>query len=169
MNYFELFEIPVQLKVDIAPLHKKFVALSRKYHPDYFVNEEASAQSEALEQSAILNKAWRVFKSGDETIKYVLQEKGLLQEEEKYELPPDFLMEVLEINEQLMDADDQSVHDNIKLTIENLQSEIYDPVEKIITNYKEGLTSEKELLQVKAYYYKKKYLDRIRRELAGKT
>jgi len=33
-------------------------------------------------------------------------------------------------------------------------------------NYQEGITSEKELLQVKEYYYKKKYLDRIHKQLA---
>ncbi|HEY6502982.1 MAG TPA: Fe-S protein assembly co-chaperone HscB [Chitinophagaceae bacterium] len=169
MDYFELFEIPVQLKVDIAPLHKKFFELSRKYHPDYFVNNTSDAQAEALERSALLNKAYKAFKNPDETIKYVLQQKGLLEEEEKYELPPDFLMEVLEINEQLMDTEDPGTHINIKSSIENLQSEIYGPVKKIVEHYQEGVTSEKELLQVKEYYYKKKYLDRIRRELAGKT
>jgi molecular chaperone HscB len=34
-------------------------------------------------------------------------------------------------------------------------------VEAIITNYQEGITTEKELLQVKEYYFKKKYLDKI--------
>ncbi len=164
MTYFELFEIPVQLKVNAAALSKRFFELSRQYHPDYAANASSEEQGEALEKSALLNKAWKTFQSPDETIKYVLQLKGLLEEEEKYELPPDFLMEVLEINEQLMDGDDPS---NLKSTIENLQSDIYAPVKKIVEDYKDGFTTEKELLQVKEYYYKKKYLDRIRRELAG--
>ncbi len=169
MNYFELFEIPVQLKVDTASLSKKFFELSRKYHPDYFVNKGSASQAEALERSAMLNKAFKTFQKTDETIKYVLQLKGLLEEEEKYELPPGFLMEVLEINEQLMDAGDQSPGErlNLQLTIDNLQSQIYAPVKEIVEYYNEGTISEKELLQVKEYYYKKKYLDRIRRQLAG--
>jgi molecular chaperone HscB len=167
MNYFELFEIPVQLKVDMAPLHKKFFELSRKYHPDYFVNGDSGAQAEALEKSALLNKAYKAFKNPDETIKYVLQQKGLLEEEEKYELPRDFLMEVLEINEQLMDADEPDTHAQIRSSIENLQTEIYEPIKEIVEHYKEGITTEKELLQVKEYYYKKKYIDRIRRELSA--
>ena len=169
MNYFELFEIPVQLKVDTVPLSKKFFELSRKYHPDYFINEESGMQAEALEKSAMLNKAFKTFQNPDETIKYVLQQKGLLEEEEKYELPAGFLMEVLEINEQLMDAKDQSPEErlNLQLTIDNLQSEIYAPVKEIVEYYDEGSVSEKELLEVKEYYYKKKYLDRIRRQLTG--
>ncbi len=164
MTYFELFDIPVHLKVNTATLSKRFFELSRQYHPDYAATGTDADQAEALEKSALLNKAWKTFQSPDETIKYVLQLKGLLEEEEKYELPPDFLMEVLEINEQLMDGDDPG---NLKSKIENLQSDIYAPVTKIVEDYKDGVTTEKELLQVKEYYYKKKYLDRIRRELNG--
>src|SRR5688572_31008122 len=104
MNYFDLFEIPVQLKVDTSGLTKKFFELSRKYHPDHFIRKGEEARAGALDRSALLNKAWKTFQHPDETIKYVLQLKGLLEEEEKYELPPDFLMEVLGINEKLMDA-----------------------------------------------------------------
>jgi molecular chaperone HscB len=167
MMYFELFEIPVQLRVDTAKLSPKFFELSRKYHPDYFINKEAKEQIEALEKSSQVNKAWKTFQNPDETIKYVLQSKGLLEEEEKYDLPPDFLMEVLEINEQLMDADDTSAKQGLQSTIHNLHAEIYDPVKKIVEHYKDGITTVKELLQVKEYYYKKKYLDRIQRQLAG--
>jgi molecular chaperone HscB len=169
MTYFELFGIPVQLKVDSNNLLKKFFELSKKYHPDYFANEDEDAQDNALEKSAMLNRAWKTFQSPDATIKYVLLEKGLLEEEEKYELPPDFLMEVMEINEQLMDADKQDALIDLTSTIENLQSDIYEPVKEIVETYQEGATSKKELLQVKEYYYKKKYLDRIRQQLAGMT
>lgn len=168
MNYFDLFELPVHLKIDKATLHKKFIELSKKYHPDYFANESAEIQADVLEKSAQLNKAFKTLQHPDETIKYVLLQKGLLQEEEKYELPPDFLMEVMDINEQLMDADDTPAVTAIGTAIDSLQTEIYAPVETIITNYQEAVTTQEELLQVKGYYYKKKYLDRIRQQLAGK-
>ena len=166
MTYFELFEIPVQLKVNVIALSKKFFELSKKYHPDYYANDSEEVQAEALERSALLNKAWKTFQNPDATIKYVLQEKGLLEEEEKYELPPVFLMEVMEINEQLMDPNESGLQ-QLDSRINELQSEIYEPVKEIIEGYKDGITTEKELLQVKEYYYKKKYLDRIRRQLAG--
>jgi molecular chaperone HscB len=170
MNYFELFEIPVQLNVDKASLPRKYFELSRKYHPDFFAGGSAEDQTLALDKSAMVNKAFRTFQNPDETIKYVLQLKGLLEEEEKYELPPDFLMEVLEINEELMDLDEnKTLLPKIELRITELQTEIYEPVKEIVEYYQEGLTSEKELLQVKEYYYKKKYLDRIRKQLNGMT
>jgi len=173
MNYFELFEIPVQLKVDRNSLPLKYFELSKKYHPDYFINESGEAKAEALERSALLNRAFKTFQNPDETIKYVLQIKGLLEEEEKYELPPGFLMEVLEINEAMMDGSEagggwRAEEDGTILPmIDKLQAEIYEPVKEIVEQYKDGITSEEELLQVKEYYYKKKYIDRIRQQLSA--
>ncbi len=167
MNYFEIFGVPVQLKLDKSDLPRRFFELSRKFHPDFYSNATPAEKEKALEITASLNKAFKTFQNADDTIKYVLQLKGLLEEEEKYQLPPDFLMEVLEINEKVMDAeDDPNLKVNLLSAIDNLQSEIYAPVKKIIEYYQDGVTTEKELLQVKEYYYKKKYLTRIRKELA---
>lgn len=174
MNYFELFDIPVQLKVDKAGLHTRFIALSRKYHPDYFANDGQEKLAEVQEVSATLNKAYKTFQDPDATIKYALQLKGLLEEEEKYTLPADFLMEVMELNEQVMELDQsaagsqQPAVKELQSAINHLQTEIYEPVKETVESYQEGVTSQEALLRVKEYYYKKKYLDRIKRELAGK-
>ena len=168
MNYFEIFGIPIQLKVDKKELPKKFFELSRKFHPDFYANTTPSEQNRALEITANLNKAFKTFQNPDETIKYVLQLKELIEEEEKYQLPPGFLMEVLEINEKLMDAEaDPELKQNLQSAIDNLQTEIYEPVKKTVEHYEDGVTTEKELLQVKEYYYKKKYLHRIQQQLNG--
>lgn len=166
MNYFEIFGLPVQLKVDKTDLPRRFFELSRKFHPDFYVNATPAEKEKALDITANLNKAFKTFQNEDDTIKYVLQLKSLLEEEEKYQLPPDFLMEVLEINEKLMDVeDDPNLKLHLQSAIGSLQSAIYEPVKDIIENYRDGVTTEKELLEVKEYYYKKKYLTRIRKEL----
>ncbi len=58
------------------------------------------------------------------------------------------------------DADKEALEECEQKTKE-LLSQIYNDVVHIVENYKEGVTTEKELLQVKSYYYKKKYLQRI--------
>lgn len=185
MNYFELYGIPINLKVNTKLIKPLFYELSRKYHPDFHSNDAEEKQSDMLEKSSLVNKAFKVFNNPDELIKYVLQLKGLLEEEEKYVLPPAFLMGIMELNEQLEDAglipdkntdigrssDEAEItvqvnigKENVKSIISNFQNEIYEPVKQIVEHYQEGITTEKELLQVKEYYYKKKYLSRI---LAG--
>ncbi|MBS1627387.1 MAG: DnaJ domain-containing protein [Bacteroidetes bacterium] len=164
MNYFELYNIPTSLVVDANDIKKKYYELSRKFHPDFFSNATEEERAEVLEKSSAVNKAFKVFTNEDELIKYVLQLKNLLAEEEKYNLPNNFLMEMLELNEALMDAkmeDDTEKIENIKSQIINLKSIIYEPIKTIIENYKENITTEKELLQIKEYYFKKKYLTRI--------
>ena len=103
MNHFELFELPVSLKTEKAGLAQKYFELQKKYHPYFFVNGTEHEQEQALEISSQLNKALKVLKDQDQTIKYVLQLKELLEDEEKYQLPPAFLMEMMELNEALSD------------------------------------------------------------------
>ncbi|MFZ6025674.1 MAG: Fe-S protein assembly co-chaperone HscB [Bacteroidota bacterium] len=157
MNHFELFNLPITLTVSTSGLSKKYFELQRKYHPDRFVQATEVEQEEALQLSAQVNKAFKTLKDQDEIIKYVLQLKGLLEEEEKYQLSPDFLMEVMELNEEL----EEGMTDAIQTKIDQLKNKLYATVETIITNYQENITTEKELLQVKEYYFRKKYIDRM--------
>lgn len=167
MNYFELFNIPVSLRPDPVLLTRRYFELSRLYHPDYHANATPEAQAEALERSAQLNRAYKIFQNQEATIRYVLMHKGLMEEEEKYQLSPDFLMEVIDLNEALMDAG-PGEGQALEKQIAGLEEEIYAPVKPIIEGYQEGQTPEQELLAVKEYYYRKKYLDRMKEQLAGK-
>jgi molecular chaperone HscB len=168
MNYFELLQIPVSLKVDKATARKKYFELSKRFHPDYFVNTATEEQQNALEVSALLNKALKTFSDPYETIRYVLVLKGVLEEEEKYALPPDFLMEMMEINEEVAEIDDAQTAAAVNRKLLTLEKELYEPVQSIVENYKEGATTSQELLQVKDYYFKKKYLQRLYQQLDGK-
>ncbi len=158
MNYFELYDIPVSLNPDQQLVRQRFYELSRKYHPDHFGDASGDEEAAILDRSAMVNKAYQVFSDPDETIKYVLQQKGLLEEEEKYQLPADFLMEVMELNEMAAEGAEPS---GIREQVAGIQDNIYAPVKKIVAHYQEGVTTEAELLQVKEYYFKKKYLNRI--------
>jgi molecular chaperone HscB len=159
MNYFELFELPVSIKIDKSKLAQKYFELQKKYHPDFFAKATEHEQAEALEISSQLNKALKVLKNQDQTIKYVLQLKQLLEDEEKYKLPPAFLMEMMELNEELSEDSAQQ--------IEELENQLYAEVQHFIENYKDATASTADLLKLKEYYYKKKYLQRILDRLEG--
>lgn len=170
LNYFELFNLPVSFLPPKDAVRKNYVELSKQNHPDYFVQANDSAQTAALEISAEVNKAFKIFNNKQATIKYVLTLKGLLQEEEKYSLSPQFLMEMMEVNEKVDELTPDSSSDekrNIQDQLAMIEHEIYEPVANTIENYKEGATTEEELLQVKEYYFKKKYLTRIYEALNG--
>lgn len=170
MDYFSLFDMPVQLDVDKKVLRTKYLELSRRFHPDYFATAAAAEQQEALNATAQLNKAFKTLSNREETIRYVLEQKGLLEAEEKYRLSNDFLMEMLEINEEVAELafdDDPAKRLRLQQQLKQLEDEIYAPVAAIVESYQEGITSEKELLQVKDYYFRKKYLERLQQQLGG--
>jgi len=137
----------------------KYFELQKKYHPDFFTQGTEHEQELALETSSQVNKALKILKHEDETIKYLLQLKGLLEEEEKYQLPPEFLMEMMELNEELSENSAQQ--------IAGIENEIYREVKGIIENYDDASITTAELLKVKEYYYKKKYLKRILDRIEG--
>lgn len=159
MNYFELFELPISIQIDRTKLAQKYFELQKKYHPDFFANATEYEQEQALEISSQLNKALKIFKNKDQTIKYVLQLKDLLEEEEKYQLPPEFLMEMMDLNEELNEGSAQQ--------IEALETQLYSDVQTIIENYNHATATTADLLKLKEYYYKKKYLQRILDRLEG--
>jgi molecular chaperone HscB len=170
MNYFELFELPVSFSVDQQVLKKKFYALSRLYHPDFFAQAGVEEQADVLQKSSMVNKAYQVFSNPDNTLQYLLELKGLVEPEEKFQLDPMFLGEVMDINEQLMELEmepDLAELGKVEATTNELLKTIYHDVEGTMAGYQEGITPEKALLPVKDYYYQKKYLQRILDKIAS--
>jgi molecular chaperone HscB len=159
INYFELFDIPVSFVVDASMVAKKYIQLQKQFHPDFFTQQDDTAKQMAEEKSAQLNTAYKIFQTKDATIKYVLMLKNVLQDEEKYTLPNDFLMDMMELNE---DLNGQSVNN-----ISKLQIGLYKHVQAIIEHTPFNDITHTQLLLVKEYYFKKKYLQRILDRLEG--
>lgn len=157
MNYFELFGLPQAPSVNKSLLAKKYFELQKENHPDFFTQGTEAEREDALEQSAAINKAFGIFQQEEKTIEYFLQMIGLVETDEKYNLPPDFLMEMMEINEALTEEDGEGV---IK-RVNDLETALFENIKPVISNYNAATTSEDDLLKLKEYYYKKKYLKRI--------
>ena len=166
MTYFELFGIPVSLQVDTAQLAKTYFQLSRQFHPDFHTNATEAEQENALEMTSLLNKAWKTFQNPDATLRYALTTKGVIDEEEKHTLSPEFLMEMMEINEAISEGDTSNA-EQLLSQIRNIEASIYDPVKSIIEHYIDEKTSSEELAKVKEYYFQKKYLNRIRSRISS--
>jgi molecular chaperone HscB len=102
VDYFELFEMPRKLWVEMSALEKKFLELSWKLHPDKFVNASAEEQELSLQRSSELNDAYRVLRDPVARVEYLLELEGTRKEgEHKQQAPPELLEEVFELNESL--------------------------------------------------------------------
>lgn len=163
MNYFEFYGLSESFEIDAALLKKKFYELSKKYHPDFYASESAEKQEEVLQLSTLNNKAYQILSNPDKRVDYILRQHNLLAEGDKYPLAPDFLMEMMEINEQLMDADDETMINQIKTSVkeasDNLESKLTNQTKDF--NIKTKEEQDEALKKVLDIYYRKKYLLRI--------
>ena len=111
-DYFELFGITRRLDIDEAALQRKFYELSRQFHPDRYAGGSAEEQSYALEATAQLNDAWRVFRDPVKRAEYVLKLEGFdIGEQRSKDVPPELLEEVFELNmmlEELREGDEST-------------------------------------------------------------
>lgn len=157
MNYFELFGLPVSPVVNRAELAKKYFELQKQYHPDYFTKSGEHEQEQALELSTAINKAFTIFQNEEKTLEYFLQLSGTLVADEKYNLPPDFLMEMMDLNEMLPELPELEIRNRVQSYGNLLAEEIKPYLQELQPGSNTSQTTEK----LKEYYYKKKYLKRI--------
>lgn len=161
MNYFELFGLPIAFKADSNQLRNAFMNIQRVSHPDKFAQGTELEQEIALEQSAVANKGFTLLNNKEQILPYVLELTGHIVADEKYNLEPDFLMEMMELNEAWMDADDDAAKQQILSQINTLKNEILSPIKAHLDADSIIDIPKETMLQIKDYYYKRKYLDRI--------
>ncbi len=116
VDYFSFFGIPRKLDLDVSALEKDFYDLSRKLHPDLNASTGTAEQEWSLEQTSMLNDAYRTLKDPIKRTSYLLHLEGVELEEQsksateqaratgeikKQIVPPDLLEEVFELNMQL--------------------------------------------------------------------
>jgi len=116
VDYFAFFGLPPKLNVNVAALEKEFYELSRKLHPDLNARSGNMEQQWSLEQSSLLNDAYRTLRDPIKRTQYLLHLEGVALEEQsksateqaratgevkKQIVPPDLLEEVFELNMQL--------------------------------------------------------------------
>ena len=102
-------------------------------------------------------------------MKYVLDLKNVIEEEGKNKIPQAFLMEMMDINENLMELEfgfDEEVFNQVKSDLTSTQSDLYKEIESIVENYNDHNSDASELIAVKNYYFKQKYLLRIQENLS---
>lgn len=165
MNYFDFYEIEEKFFIDEETLKQKFYALSKKYHPDFHASKSQEEQDKLLELSSINNQAYKALQNFNSRLEHILFNKGVLITDEKYALAPDFLMEMMEINESIMDLSldpDHAKIQSLKSEVEAMSSEINEGLHAAARNYDDNTEArETAVLKIKDLYYRRKYLQRI--------
>lgn len=139
-DYFAVFGLPRKLTLDLAALERDFYRLSRKYHPDVYATRSAEEQQWSLDQTSLLNDAYRTLKNPVTRTEHLLALEGVVLEAGKSEdgalkdsrVPPDLLEEVFELNMQLeemranrkMGEDDPALRGDLQEARANFESQL---------------------------------------------
>ncbi|HYK35244.1 Fe-S protein assembly co-chaperone HscB [Alloacidobacterium sp.] len=110
VTYFDAFGLTRKLGLETANLERTFYKLSRKLHPDVYAQASEHEQQWSLEQTSLLNDAYRTLKNPVMRTEYLLRLEGVEIEQDRSaengakkesRVPPDLLEEVFELNMQL--------------------------------------------------------------------
>jgi molecular chaperone HscB len=169
MNYFDFFNLPISFQMDEDALRKAFYANSKKYHPDFYTLEPEDKQAEILELSTINNQAYHTLSDFDKRIRYLLELKGYWADEGQNQLPNDFLADMMDINEAIMELDfdfDAKKMQETQQAVAALEQELWDSVLPVFQQFDRNPDDAAPLAAAKDYYLKKRYLLRIKENLS---
>jgi len=100
---FALLGISPAYDVDLAALERAFFERSKQLHPDRMAGAPAAERVAALSRSRALNDAYQLIKKPVARAEYLLARAGVtIGDNER--LDPAFLMEILELREELAEA-----------------------------------------------------------------
>lgn len=108
--HFALFDLQPSFRLDLELLAARYRELARSVHPDRFADASEREQRVALEQSASLNEAYSTLKSAPRRARYLLALRGPELPLEVTVQDPDFLLQQMQLREELED-----LHDNADL------------------------------------------------------
>jgi molecular chaperone HscB len=105
VNYFELLALPESVELDRAALERAYQELQSRWHPDQFASADAATRTRALQQTSLLNDAYRMLRDPVTRAAHLLALRGLDPERlEQNELEPEFLSEQMAWREDLEES-----------------------------------------------------------------
>ncbi len=169
-NYFEIFDLPVSIEIDDKALTKAYYKLTMEYHPDRYTLMDADVQLQAIDNTAIINEAYNVIKDSQARLKYVLLLSGVKFEEGKESVPQEFLMDMMDINEELMEykmEPDMDKKNKLIKQLAGIESKLFEQFSPFITKFSFDNNNQELLLALKDYYLRNQYINNLKNNLNG--
>ncbi|MBO3274930.1 co-chaperone HscB [Pseudomonas schmalbachii] len=127
--HFALFDLKPDFRIDLDQLGQRYRELVRSVHPDRFADASEREQRLALENAAQLNDAYQTLKSAPRRALYLLTLRGNALPLEATVQDPEFLLQQMELREELEDLQDSADLDGVaafKRRLKNAQRQLDD-------------------------------------------
>lgn len=154
-NYFEIFGLPVAYDVDLGLLSDRFLELQKEVHPDRFASRTEQEKRLAMQWATLLNSANDTLKSPLKRAIYLLQLEGI-ELEDNPQLPPEFLMEQIELREQLEDIEESDANLD---ELDAFKKEVKAVIASIERTFANSVADD--LLQAETLVYEMQFLNKL--------
>jgi len=109
-NYFDLFSIEKSYSLDRHLLRDRFRELQRKFHPDNFASATEQDRRISAQYAAMINEAFTTLNDPVQRGRYMLSLNGISTDEEHdTRMDPEFLIQQIELREELDTARSSSL------------------------------------------------------------
>ena len=125
-NHFDLFGLSPAFALEKELLEKAYRDIQSRVHPDRFAHAGGAERRASLQWTTRVNEAYRALKDPVQRAKHILELHGVdVAFETNTAMPPEFLMQQMELREALEDAvakKDPSSVDGIRKDLRNEKS-----------------------------------------------
>lgn len=125
MDPFATLGLPRRYDLDLAELETRYRDLQRALHPDRHAGASASVRRMSAQKTALVNDAYRLLKDDMRRAEALLVAHGGSAVRDDQVADPEFLMQMLELREQLGEAREAQDHTRVQalaVEVEALQS-----------------------------------------------
>ncbi len=162
-NYFDLFGIKVSFEVDKMALQVRQQQLQAMFHPDRYVTASEQDRRLSVQQASWVNEAYRTLKDPVNRARYLLKNAGLeLNDESQTMSDSDFLMEQIELREQL---DSCRNHDDPLSKCDQIEASLKSRLQNLSCEFVQSFESD-DLNAARITSRKMQFIQRIQEQVA---
>lgn len=139
---FELFQLAEQFAQDRGQLDARWKDLQREAHPDKFTSHGAAAQRVAMQWSVRINEAYQRLRDPVKRAAYICElHNAPINAENNTAMPSAFLMQQIELREELDDAKTTQNLDQISLQSNKYRHKQLSEIEQLLDQKKDYLSA----------------------------
>ena len=158
-SHFELFGLTPAFAIEGEALERSYREIQSKVHPDRFAHAGDAERRASLQWTTRVNEAYRTLKDPVQRAKHLLELHGVdVAFETNTAMPPEFLMQQMELRETLEEAKDADALDALRSNLKREKQSL----EKAIG---EAIDAKKDYRGASDLVRKLQFLDRLDEEI----
>jgi molecular chaperone HscB len=158
-NHFDLFGLSPIYSIEGEALERSYREIQSKVHPDRYAHAGDAERRASLQWTTRVNEAYRTLKDPVQRAKHLLELHGVdVAFETNTAMPPEFLMQQMELRESLEEAKTPASLDEMRKRLRQNKTELQKQIA-------EALDTRKDYAGAAGLVRKLQFLDRLDEEI----